>query len=168
MFGEICPRSDPDIANMRYYNVPGPSKVEIYFNFPISNPHRQLCKYGPHLLVPDLKCRFQVFVTSVREQNDTSPQLGYNTLNSPIEACFQQKHAPISFLMSSSPLIEARPFQVCEMADMKRKTLKNDQSISRKTCHSTSYTLTLTIQPTWWWQFNTSCKMKDFKDSLFL
>ncbi len=34
--------------------------------------------------------------------------------------------------MSSGPLIEARPIRVCEMADMKRKTLKNDQKDSRQ------------------------------------
>ncbi len=32
ILGEICPRSDPDIADMRYYLGP-----------------LQLCKYGPHL-----------------------------------------------------------------------------------------------------------------------
>ncbi len=32
LMGEICPRSDPDIAHMGL------------------NPHWQLCKYGPHLM----------------------------------------------------------------------------------------------------------------------
>ena len=61
--GKICPRSDPDIAHMRYYL--GPLKLNLIsqcttgyeiwdnFNFPMLNPHWQLCKYGPHLW-PDL------------------------------------------------------------------------------------------------------------------
>ncbi len=47
--GEICPRSDPDIAHMRYYLGP----LKLKYNFPMLNPHWQLCKYGPHLW-PDL------------------------------------------------------------------------------------------------------------------
>ena len=54
------------------------------------------------------------------------------TLNSPTEARFQYKHAPILFLMSSGPLIEARPFWVFEIADMKRRTLKNDKKKKKK------------------------------------
>ncbi len=53
--GEICPRSDPDIDHMRYYLDPLKLKCTIgygisdNYNFPMLNPHRQLCKYGPHL-----------------------------------------------------------------------------------------------------------------------
>ena len=28
-FGEICPRSDPDIADMRYYRAPGPGPSKV-------------------------------------------------------------------------------------------------------------------------------------------
>ena len=60
--GEICPRSDPNITHMRYYLVPLKLKHRWFiqqctirygiwdsFDFPMLNPHRQLCKYGPHL-----------------------------------------------------------------------------------------------------------------------
>ncbi len=60
--GEICPRSDPDIAHMKYsidplkliYNdlllecIKGHMILD-YLNFPMLNSHRQVCKYGPHL-----------------------------------------------------------------------------------------------------------------------
>ena len=64
--GEICPRSDPDIAHMRYYLGPLFSQCttgyEIWdnFNFPMLNPNWQLCKYGPHL---SRCCRFLLFWT---------------------------------------------------------------------------------------------------------
>ncbi len=60
--GEICPRSDPYIAHMRCYLGPLKLKYKYLFsqcttgytiwdnfNFPMLNPHWQLCKYGPHL-----------------------------------------------------------------------------------------------------------------------
>ena len=63
--GGICLRSDSDIAYMRYYldplklkykcvmtyayNVPLGIGIWDNFNIPMLNPHRQLCKYGPHL-----------------------------------------------------------------------------------------------------------------------
>ncbi len=65
------------------------------------------------------------------------------TLNSPIEARFQEKQAPICFSMSSAPLLEALPFWVWKMADIRRKTLKNDQTLGKKTCHSAQYTYKL-------------------------
>ncbi len=54
--GEICPRSDPDIPDMRYYLGPQKLKYDLFlqcttgyeiwdnFNFPMLNPHWQLCK----------------------------------------------------------------------------------------------------------------------------
>ncbi len=45
MMGEICQRSDPDIAHVSYY-----LGFWDNFNFSMLNPHRQLCTYGPHLL----------------------------------------------------------------------------------------------------------------------
>ena len=64
--GEICQRSDPDIAHVSSsapiicrvaIDYIGPlfsqctTGYEIWdnFNFPILNPHWQLCKYGLHL-----------------------------------------------------------------------------------------------------------------------
>ena len=46
--GEICPRSNPDIAHMKYSIYPLKLILD-YLNFPMFNPHRQDCKYGPHL-----------------------------------------------------------------------------------------------------------------------
>ena len=37
ILGEICPRSDPDIAHVEYC---------LDLNFPMLNLHRQVCKYG--------------------------------------------------------------------------------------------------------------------------
>ncbi len=54
IMGEICPRSHPDIAHMRYYLGPQCTtgyEIQDNLNFPMLNPHWQLCKYGPHLCV---------------------------------------------------------------------------------------------------------------------
>ena len=65
ILGEICPRSDPDISHMRDYLEPLKLHYIVcndlylyhikgygiwnHFNFPMLNPHRETCKYGPHL-----------------------------------------------------------------------------------------------------------------------
>ena len=53
ILGEICPRSDADIAYMGYYlehfyHIKGYG-IWNHLNFPMLNPRKETCKYGPHL-----------------------------------------------------------------------------------------------------------------------
>ncbi len=56
IWGKICSRSDPDIAHMKYSIDPlklmyKGHMILDHLNFPMLNPHRQVCKYGPHLKI---------------------------------------------------------------------------------------------------------------------
>ncbi len=42
ILGEICPRSDPDIAHMKYYLDP----IKLIYKT-LLDTHLQVCKYGP-------------------------------------------------------------------------------------------------------------------------
>ena len=72
--GVNCPRSDPDIIRRGHclgpymYTCTEGYNIWGHLNFPMLNPHWQVCKYGPHLTVHQFGSKLFIFtIYSLRQ-----------------------------------------------------------------------------------------------------